>query len=423
MANKMWKDSEADLDLLNFNYLAEQVVEIAKDEELSPATIGVYGDWGSGKSSLMKMVKKTLDSDKKTLTVEFNGWLFEGYEDAKTALCGTILDEMHKHKTLFAKGKDKIEALLEKVDGGKLLSKGVKFGLDYLLTGGLGSITELTLTGIISAVKQKAGNVTEKEIKTVIDSFKDDESVWYRSRMVDGKERVLKAKDMFHVPFELVRKIGNNRFSISGYPCLYLSNTIWACWEEMKEPSMEDFCTSLLKPTREIELLDLRLPNIAYDHEVDKVLCSLPLIIACSIEVEYPDDPFKPEYAIPQIVMLALVNHPRFQGCSFTSTKKIDNFDWPDDLLTNIAMPVRCVNEEGLCPKLSEYFLITDSINYKYEVLKCNVSPTRVCSEADIEEIFGGPHVEETIYEDYEGSMFGQLEKVLKEDYKPKRIE
>ena len=176
MANKMWKDSEADLDFLNFNYLAEQVVEIAKDEELSPATIGVYGDWGSGKSSLMKMVKKTLDSDKKTLTVEFNGWLFEGYEDAKTALCGTILDEMHKHKTLFTKGKDKIEALLKKVDGGKLLSKGVKFGLDYLLTGGLGSITELTLTGIISAVKQKAGNVTEKEIKTVIDSIKADES-------------------------------------------------------------------------------------------------------------------------------------------------------------------------------------------------------------------------------------------------------
>ena len=66
-------------------------------------------------------------------------------------------------------------------------------------------------------------------------------SLWYRSRMVEGRKRVLKAQEMFHVPFELVRKIGNNRFSISGYPCLYLSNTIWACWEEMKEPAMEDF--------------------------------------------------------------------------------------------------------------------------------------------------------------------------------------
>lgn len=92
MANKMWKDSEAELDLLNFSYLSEQVAEIAVDDNLSPATIGIYGDWGSGKSTLMKLTKKLLDSDQNTLTVEFNGWLFEGYEDAKTALCGTILD-------------------------------------------------------------------------------------------------------------------------------------------------------------------------------------------------------------------------------------------------------------------------------------------------------------------------------------------
>lgn len=172
----MWKDSEADIDFLNFNYLAEQVVEISKDEKLSPATIGVYGDWGSGKSTLMKMVKKSLDADKNTLTVEFNGWLFEGYEDAKTALCGTILDEMRTHETLFAKGKEKIKALLKKIDGGKLLSKGVKYGLDFLLTSGIGTITELTLTGIISAVKQKAGDVSEDEIKKVIDAFKKEET-------------------------------------------------------------------------------------------------------------------------------------------------------------------------------------------------------------------------------------------------------
>lgn len=176
MRSKMWKDSEAELDFLNFNYLADQVVEISKDDKLSPATIGIYGDWGSGKSSLMKMIKKSLDTDKNTLTVEFNGWLFEGYEDAKTALCGTILDEMHKHETRFVKAKNKIKDLLDKVDGGKLLSKGVKYGLDFLLTGGIGTFTELTLTGLISAVKQKAGTVSEDEIKKVVDTLKADDT-------------------------------------------------------------------------------------------------------------------------------------------------------------------------------------------------------------------------------------------------------
>lgn len=246
--------------------------------------------------------------------------------------------------------------------------------------------------------------------------YVEKDSTWYRSRMVDNSERVLKANQMFHVPFELVRKIGNNRFSISGYPCLYLSNTIWACWEELKEPAMEDFCTSLVKPTKDIELLDLRLPNIRYQQDIEKVLYSLPLIMACSVEVAYPQDPFKPEYIIPQIVMLALVNHDIFQGCSFTSTKNVNNFDWPDDLLCNIAMPVKCVNETGLCPELSDYFMVSDAINYKYEVLKCNIAPVRIISEADIEEIFGGSHIESTVYEDYEGSIFGQMEKLLKEN-------
>lgn len=178
MANKMWKDSEAELDLLNFRYLSEQVAEIAVDDNLSPATIGIYGDWGSGKSTLMKLTKKLLDSDQNTLTVEFNGWLFEGYEDAKTALCGTILDAMHnaEKKNLFVKGKDKIAELLKQVDKGKLLSKGIKYGLDFLLTGGIGTITELTLTGLISSIKQKAGDVSEGEIKKLIDTLNTEDT-------------------------------------------------------------------------------------------------------------------------------------------------------------------------------------------------------------------------------------------------------
>lgn len=306
----------------------------------------------------------------------------------------------------FKEGADGKAALMEEIE---TLCDGIEECLDLYSHANLGVCIE-KMRQIISKDSFCAYRVKEG-------------SSWYRSRMVDGRKRVLKAQEMFHVPFELIRKIGNNRFSISGYPCLYLSNTIWACWEEMKEPAMEDFCTSLVKPTKDIELLDLRFPNTQYNQTIENVLYSLPLIIACSIEVEYPDDPFKPEYIIPQIVMLALVNHEKYQGCSFTSTKKIDNFDWPDDLLCNIAMPVKCVNKTGLCQKLTDSFLISDSINYKYEVLKCKIAPVREASDASIKEIFGGPHVEPTIYEDYEGSIFGQLEKILKENSEAYRIE
>ena len=103
----MWKDSETNIDYLNFNYLVEVITELVTDNDITPSTIGVYGDWGSGKSSIMKMVEEKIESqkDKSVIFVHFNGWLFEGYEDAKTALCGAILDAVQEYVTILGKFK------------------------------------------------------------------------------------------------------------------------------------------------------------------------------------------------------------------------------------------------------------------------------------------------------------------------------
>lgn len=105
----MWKDSETVVDYLKFDYIIDAVTKIVLDEGLSPSSIGLYGDWGSGKSSLMKMIeqKLTQGDDKSILCVRFNGWLFEGYEDAKTALCGTILEKIKEKETLDSKITEK----------------------------------------------------------------------------------------------------------------------------------------------------------------------------------------------------------------------------------------------------------------------------------------------------------------------------
>jgi predicted KAP-like P-loop ATPase len=83
---------ESTEDLLGFQYLAGAVVPIVKNENLLPATIGVFGDWGGGKSTLIEIVRTQLTSDEEkkagTVVLSFNGWLFEGYEGAKTALMG-----------------------------------------------------------------------------------------------------------------------------------------------------------------------------------------------------------------------------------------------------------------------------------------------------------------------------------------------
>src|SRR2546427_7607242 len=48
-----------------------------------------------------------------TVVLSFNGWLFEGYEGAKTALMGTILEELQEHEIFKDKATGKAKKLLK----------------------------------------------------------------------------------------------------------------------------------------------------------------------------------------------------------------------------------------------------------------------------------------------------------------------
>lgn len=182
----MWPDKETNIDYLNFGYIVDLIVEIAMNRELTPSTIGLYGDWGSGKSSLMKLAqdriegiskakKKKVDDTPKTLCIEFNGWLFEGYEDTKTSLCGTILDKLDDAQRFGPEVANKAKDLIKKIDFKKLIGKGVKLGMDYLLTGGIGALTDLTLSSILNSLKDKSGSIETKDIEDVLAKFKTEE--------------------------------------------------------------------------------------------------------------------------------------------------------------------------------------------------------------------------------------------------------
>ena len=78
-------DSETAQDLLGFHVHADLIRSVVTNENVLPVTVGVFGDWGGGKSSIMKMLQADLDSEEYPATVclYFNGWTFEGHEDAK----------------------------------------------------------------------------------------------------------------------------------------------------------------------------------------------------------------------------------------------------------------------------------------------------------------------------------------------------
>lgn len=111
----MWSDRESEIDLLNVEHLVAAVEATVGAEHLLPVTVGVFGDWGSGKSTVMNLAREALDDDENTLCVHFNGWLFEGYEDAKAAILGTILDRLSEKKGLGDDARELIGKLIKRV--------------------------------------------------------------------------------------------------------------------------------------------------------------------------------------------------------------------------------------------------------------------------------------------------------------------
>ena len=136
----MWSDNETTQDLLGFQVHADLIHSIVTDPKMLPTTIGIFGDWGSGKTSVMRMLERSFDpnnyeknSEERTkyervACLYFNGWLFEGYDDAKSAILGSILLQLSEHQRFGPKIRDKAANLLKSVDSMRL----VRLGLQYV---------------------------------------------------------------------------------------------------------------------------------------------------------------------------------------------------------------------------------------------------------------------------------------------------
>lgn len=112
----MWSDKETDEDLLGFQVHAMLLKQVIMNDYNLPVTIGLYGEWGSGKSSILKMLMNDLKKDDDTIVIYFDGWVFEGYDDAKSALMGDIVSQLISNEKFGEKIKDEGKRLLKSIN-------------------------------------------------------------------------------------------------------------------------------------------------------------------------------------------------------------------------------------------------------------------------------------------------------------------
>ncbi|WP_345453586.1 KAP family P-loop NTPase fold protein [Arthrobacter gyeryongensis] len=117
----MWLDNETDRDFLNFEGVADTIAEVIVSAGGRPVSIGVSGAWGVGKSSMIKLTRTALtkhqpvDGPKKYLFVDFNAWLYQGYDDARAALLEVIANKLEAEATKRETGLDKAREFLGRV--------------------------------------------------------------------------------------------------------------------------------------------------------------------------------------------------------------------------------------------------------------------------------------------------------------------
>lgn len=134
-------DQETATDLLYYAPIAKTVKRLLDESRGTPVTIGVHGDWGAGKSSVLKMTQQLLNADERVCCIWFNGWTFEGFEDAKTVVIQTIVDELQRARPGSKKVADAAKKVLRRIDWFKLAKHAG--GLGFTALSGLPSIDQL----------------------------------------------------------------------------------------------------------------------------------------------------------------------------------------------------------------------------------------------------------------------------------------
>jgi hypothetical protein len=199
-------------------------------------------------------------------------------------------------------------------------------------------------------------------------------------------------RDIFHVPFEKRRLVGNQRYSIPGLPCLYLGSSVWICWEELQRPAFDSVWVSRFRLAAPVRMLDFQFPPghvwrifdalqkgapNASDHSSEEALRTRfgidflksyircwPLIASCSVRSASQVGAFCPEYIVPQMLLQWVISKREVDGIRYFSVRTPSGAPYIY-AHSNLVFPARTYSGSGYCAYLREKFCLTEPISWE----------------------------------------------------------
>jgi predicted KAP-like P-loop ATPase len=210
-------DNETKVDLLNNEAISKTIIDLVRDRPELPVTIGIHGDWGAGKSSILEMIEARVDKTPKTLCLKFNGWRFQGFEDAKIALIEGIVTGLIEKRPTLTKAKQAVADVYGRIDKLKVAKKLGGFALSMytgiptpeMIAGALGAAEALFddparlvskdnvmkaldgLKGVMNPATPKHVPEDIQEFQKAFDKLLDEASIDRLIVLVDDLDRCL----------------------------------------------------------------------------------------------------------------------------------------------------------------------------------------------------------------------------------------
>ena len=165
----MWADSESKVDYLNYSEVSEMICDLVSDDSMLPISLGVYGTWGVGKSSILQLIGAQLKADHCNLVVPFDAWLYQDFEEAKSALMTVIAKSIYEAAPESL--KEKAAGFYRRVNKLKVLGMAADVGALFAGVPTLGLFTKAAG----SAEEMWEGTADEDDVATVKDAAKEVE--------------------------------------------------------------------------------------------------------------------------------------------------------------------------------------------------------------------------------------------------------